>query len=52
MVYNYKEALEKYKNDYNLKKAIEKAKEATRVRNGGKYECPLPDYVVPPVGRY
>jgi len=31
---------------------IEKAKEIVLKRNGGKYECPLPDYVKPPVGRY
>ena len=31
---------------------IEKAKRETLQRNGGRYECPLPDTVVPPVGRY
>lgn len=31
---------------------IEKAKEELRQKNGGKYNCPLPEYVVPPIGRY
>ena len=31
---------------------IEKAKEELRGKNGGKYNCPLPEYVVPPIGRY
>ena len=31
---------------------IEKAKAETLKRNGGKYECPLPDDVMPPVGTY
>ena len=31
---------------------IEKAKEELKRKNGGKYTCPLPDYVVPPIGRY
>ena len=30
---------------------IEKAKEELKRKNGGKYTCPLPDYVVPPIGR-
>ena len=28
------------------------AKEDLKRRTGGKYECPLPDYVKPPVGKY
>ena len=31
---------------------IRKAKEELIRKNGGKYRCPLPDYVVPPIGRY
>lgn len=31
---------------------IEKAKEELLKKNGGKYLCPLPDYVTPPIGRY
>ena len=31
---------------------IRKAKEETLKRNGGRYVCPLPDEVVPPVGKY
>ena len=31
---------------------IEEAKEEVVVQNGGKYECPLPDYVKPPIGKY
>ena len=31
---------------------IEKAREELLIKNGGKYTCPLPDYVTPPVGRY
>ena len=31
---------------------IEKAKQELLAKNGGKYLCPLPDYVVPPIGRY
>ena len=31
---------------------IEAAKSETLLRNGGKYNCPLPDEVMPPVGRY
>ena len=31
---------------------IEEAKKETLLRNGGKYTCPLPDDVKPPVGRY
>ncbi|MDL2233397.1 amidohydrolase [Ruminococcaceae bacterium OttesenSCG-928-L11] len=31
---------------------IEKAKAIVLRQNGGKYECPLPDSVKPPVGRY
>lgn len=31
---------------------IEKAKAETLKKNGGRYECPLPDYVKPPVGKY
>ena len=31
---------------------IEKAKEELRRKNGGKYLCPLPEYVVPPIGKY
>ena len=36
----------------NAPELIEAAKEKTRIRNGGKYVCPLPGSVVPPVGRY
>lgn len=31
---------------------IKKAKEIVLKQNGGSYECPLPDSVVPPIGRY
>lgn len=31
---------------------IAKAKEELAKKNGGKYLCPLPDYVVPPIGKY
>jgi aminobenzoyl-glutamate utilization protein B len=31
---------------------IEEAKKIVLLQNGGSYECPLPDYVKPPVGRY
>jgi aminobenzoyl-glutamate utilization protein B len=33
--------------------AIAEAKEFVRRQNGGKgYECPLPDSVAPPIGKY
>ena len=31
---------------------IRKAKVELIRKNGGKYRCPLPDYVAPPIGRY
>ena len=31
---------------------IEKAKAELIRKNGGKYICPLPEYVVPPIGKY
>ena len=31
---------------------IEKAKAELRRKNGGQYRCPLPEYVMPPIGRY
>lgn len=31
---------------------IESAKQMVLKQNGGAYECPLPDSVVPPIGRY
>ena len=31
---------------------LEKAKEELKRKNGGKYTCPLPEYVQPPIGRY
>ena len=31
---------------------IEKAKAELKRKNGGKYRCPLPEYVTPPIGRY
>ena len=31
---------------------IEKAKAELKRRNGGKYNCPLPEYVQPPIGKY
>ena len=31
---------------------IEQAKRELLAKNGGKYLCPLPDYVVPPIGKY
>ena len=31
---------------------IEKAKAELKRKNGGKSTCPLPDYVVPPIGKY
>ena len=32
--------------------AIERAKKELLIKNGGKYTCPLPDYVKPPIGTY
>jgi len=32
--------------------AVQKAKEIVLKQNGGAYQCPLPDSVVPPIGRY
>jgi aminobenzoyl-glutamate utilization protein B len=32
--------------------AVERAKALVLARNGGKYQCPLPDDLEPPVGRY
>ena len=31
---------------------IAKAREELLNKNGGKYTCPLPEYVTPPIGRY
>ncbi|MCF0150681.1 MAG: amidohydrolase [Firmicutes bacterium] len=31
---------------------MEKAKAELKAKNGGKYTCPLPDSVLPPVGKY
>ena len=31
---------------------IEKAKEEVKRKNGGHYQCPLPDEVMPPIGKY
>lgn len=31
---------------------LEKARGELKAKNGGKYRCPLPDYVTPPIGRY
>ncbi len=31
---------------------IDKAKAELKRRNGGKYNCPLPEYVQPPIGKY
>lgn len=31
---------------------IEAAKKELKIKNGGKYTCPLPDYVMPPIGKY
>ena len=31
---------------------IAKAREELLKKNGGKYTCPLPEYVTPPIGRY
>lgn len=31
---------------------LEKAKAELRRKNGGKYNCPLPEYCNPPIGRY
>ncbi len=31
---------------------IQKAKEELLLKNNGKYTCPLPDFVEPPIGRY
>jgi aminobenzoyl-glutamate utilization protein B len=31
---------------------IEKAKQIVLKQNGGAYECPLPNTVKPPIGRY
>ncbi len=32
--------------------AIQRAKQELKLKNGGKYICPLPDYVSPPIGKY
>ena len=37
--------------EYLEHKAQGKMTELIR-KNGGKYRCPLPDYVTPPIGRY
>ena len=31
---------------------VEKAKKELQKKNGGRYTCPLPDYCVPPIGKY
>lgn len=31
---------------------IERAKKELLAKNGGRYTCPLPEYVTPPIGRY
>lgn len=31
---------------------IQRARAELREKNGGSYTCPLPDYVVPPIGKY
>lgn len=31
---------------------IRKARAELKQKNGGSYQCPLPDYVTPPIGRY
>ena len=31
---------------------MEAARAEYKKKSGGKYECPLPDYVVPPIGKY
>ena len=31
---------------------IEAAKNIVKIQNGGSYQCPLPDYVKPPIGKY
>ena len=31
---------------------IVKAREELKQKNGGSYQCPLPEYVTPPIGRY
>ena len=31
---------------------LEKAKAELKAKNGGKYVCPLPEYVKPPIGKY
>ena len=31
---------------------IEKARAELCAKNGGKYTCPLPEYVTPPIGKY
>ena len=31
---------------------IQKARKELLAKNGGRYHCPLPDYVTPPIGRY
>lgn len=36
----------------NEPEAVERAKALVLARNGGKYQCPLPDGLEPPVGRY
>ncbi len=36
----------------NAPEIIEKAKAELKQKNGGKYHCPLPEYVTPPIGRY
>lgn len=36
----------------NAPELIEKARAELKQKNGGKYRCPLPEYVTPPIGRY
>ena len=39
-------------NTFRNPELIAKAKEELRKKNGGRYTCPLPEYVQPPIGRY
>ena len=36
----------------NSPELIEKAQAELKKKNGGRYVCPLPDYCVPPIGKY
>lgn len=36
----------------DMPELLEKAKEEVKIKNGGQYVCPLPEYAKPPIGTY